>query len=152
MSVHRRDLLRAGLGLVACPVLVACAVSDTVSPEAQASDDAVSQRDDVIEVDTARVPQWRTGEAGETAVIFLAAQLIVVRRTPSSFIALSAVCPHAGCGVSAVQAPRLLCPYHGSEFDFAGNRLAGPAPTGLTVLESSFDAVTQRLRVIRRSS
>lgn len=149
MRLSRRELLRCGLGALACPILAACSSAEPTAPEDPSLDAAVTVRGDVIEVDVTRVPQWRGENADDSAVVFLAAQLIVVRRAGPSFSALSAVCPHSGCGVSVVQAPRLVCPCHGSEFDFAGRRLAGPAPTGLTTLVANFDGEARVLRVQR---
>ncbi|MGZ8491772.1 MAG: QcrA and Rieske domain-containing protein [Gemmatirosa sp.] len=151
--MSRRDLLRAGVGVLACPLLAACAgaapTESSVAP--RHPDDAVTVTGDIVHVEIARVPAFARATADEVAVVFLGAQVIVVRRGLADFRALSAVCPHAGCGVSVVRAPRLVCPCHGSEFDFAGHRLEGPAPTGLPVLPSSFDAATQRVRIQRRS-
>jgi Rieske Fe-S protein len=149
--MSRRDLLRAGAAVLACPLLASCAgVGPAEAPAApQAPDDAVTVAGDGVVVDVARVPAFAGAPAGEVAVVFLGARVIVVRRGPADFRALSAVCPHAGCGVSVVRAARLVCPCHGSEFDFAGRRLEGPAPTGLDVLPSSFDPVARRLLIQR---
>ena len=47
-----------------------------------------------------------------------------------SLIALSASCPHLGCGVE--RAPNgYFCPCHESQFDESGARLSGPSPRGL---------------------
>ena len=62
---------------------------------------------------------------------------------------LSAICPHAGCGVSTVRASELVCPCHGSTFTVSGARVAGPAPEGLTALSVTYDAATRRLTVRR---
>ena len=45
--------------------------------------------------------------------------------------AFDARCPHLGCRISRVEDGVLVCPCHGSRFDAAGRRLAGPATTGL---------------------
>lgn len=150
--LSRRDLLRVGVGVVACPLLAACA--GTAPTETSATppgpDDAVSVAGNTITVDIARVPAFANASASnEVAVIFLAAQLIVVRRGAAEYRALSNVCPHSGCGVSVVNTPRLVCPCHGSEFDFAGRRLEGPAPTGLRVLPVTVDSAAQRLQIER---
>jgi Rieske Fe-S protein len=51
--------------------------------------------------------------------------------------ALSTVCPHLGCGIdwNAGQA-RFECPCHGSKFDAAGRRVAGPSPRDMDELET----------------
>jgi Rieske Fe-S protein len=101
---------------------------------------------DTVAVQVGRIPALRNVDG---AVVLLAARVIVIRTGPASFRALSAECPHAGCGVSVVTPPRLICPCHGSEFDFDGNRLAGPTPTGLRLLQSTFDSEAEILRVSR---
>ena len=149
---HRRDLLQAALCVALCPIIEAC--GDSAPPGAPAlefADDAATVRGNEVEIDIARVPQWRAPEVGESAVVFLTARVIVVRRPRDLFSAFSANCPHAGCGVSVVRSNELLCPCHGSTFSFDGARLAGPAPEGLTALSVTYDAATRRLTV-RRSS
>jgi Rieske Fe-S protein len=149
-GLSRRQLLGAGLSALVCPLLGACAATaPTESATSVSAEDAVTQRDGLIEVDTTRVPQWTTPSPVEIAVVFLGARVIVVRRSRTDFLVLSAECPHAGCGVSVVQPPQLLCPCHGSEFDFNGRRLAGPASSDLPILTADFDAATGRLRIRR---
>ena len=44
----------------------------------------------------------------------------------------SAVCPHQGCTVNAVEGGQITCPCHGSAFDIAtGAVTKGPATSGL---------------------
>jgi Rieske Fe-S protein len=151
--MHRRQLLVLGVSAVMCPGLLACTDATDAPTEPSADhpvpDDAVTVSGDTVYVDIRRVPAFATAMSSDVAVVFLAAQVIVVRRGPADFRALSAVCPHSGCGVSGVRTARLVCPCHGSEFDFAGQRLEGPAPTGLQVLPASFDVAAQRLRIQR---
>lgn len=111
-----------------------------VDPEAYIIDD-----DDVI-VLVDRIPSLAINER---PAVLLPARVIVVRADVTDFRAFSVVCPHAGCAVSNVDGPRLICPCHLSEFDSRGNRLAGPAPTGLTTLNTVFDAAAGILRVRR---
>jgi Rieske Fe-S protein len=117
------------------------------APPPEVPDDAVRRAGDAVEIDTARVPAWAVAAAHASAVVFLQARVIVVRRSADDFIALSAECPHAGCGVSIVERTRLLCPCHGSAFDFVGARLEGPAPTGLRTLPALFSPATRRLLI-----
>jgi thiosulfate dehydrogenase (quinone) large subunit len=58
---------------------------------------------------------------------------VVVRPSPSSFVAFDTVCPHAGCTVQYDSSQRLfVCPCHGSEFNArTGAVEVGPAPSGL---------------------
>jgi Rieske Fe-S protein len=52
-----------------------------------------------------------------------------------SFVILSPICPHLGCRpIWNTDANRFQCPCHGSQFDFDGAHLAGPAPRGMDPL------------------
>lgn len=52
-----------------------------------------------------------------------------------SFVILSPICPHLGCRpIWSTDAKRFQCPCHGSQFDFDGAHLAGPAPRGMDPL------------------
>jgi Rieske Fe-S protein len=151
-DIPRRDVIRAAVCLALCPLTFGCAESaPATAPALEFADDAATVRGETVDIDVTRVPQWRGSDAIESAVVFLTAQVIVVRRPGDRFSALSAVCPHAGCGVSMVRSSELVCPCHGSTFSFAGERLAGPALQGLTPLSATYDAASKRL-TIRRSS
>lgn len=145
-TLSRRDLL--GFAAALLPV-VAC------SNDAQIGEppvvDAIPDGSVVITVDSVAVHVGRIPALRDIggAVVLLAARVIVIRTGPASFRALSAECPHSGCGVSIIDRPRLICPCHGSEFDFDGNRLGGPAPTGLRALQATFDTEANILRVSR---
>ncbi len=148
-SISRRRML--GLSAALLPIM-ACG-SDRVVTEpgvpVSVPDDAVTVTSDAVLVRISRIAALSVADG---AAVLLAVRLIVVRTGPESFRVLSAECPHAGCGVSIIDRPRLICPCHGSEFDFAGNRLAGPAPTGLRLRDASFDAATGILRVPAQSA
>jgi cytochrome b6-f complex iron-sulfur subunit len=65
---------------------------------------------------------------------------IVIRtatgNTLASFVAYSAVCPHAGATVEYnASTSSFLCPAHGSTFSSTGALIQGPATRGLTKLE-----------------
>lgn len=57
----------------------------------------------------------------------------IVFKTANSFLILSTVCTHSGCGTN-YNGTNFNCPCHGSSFDGAGNVLSGPANTPLTKL------------------
>ena len=144
----RRDAVCAALAVVTGPLL-ACTTADgpTDVPMAATPDDAVRRTGGRLEIDIARVPAWSAAMTEPTAVVFLQARVIVVRRDTMTFTALSAECPHAGCGVSIVDRQRLLCPCHGSAFDFGGARLEGPAPSGLRQLAATVSPTSGRLLI-----
>jgi Rieske Fe-S protein len=58
--------------------------------------------------------------------------ILVIRQNASSYIALSMLCTHAGCQVSSPSGGIIYCTCHGSEFDYHGNVLRGPASSPLT--------------------
>lgn len=51
-------------------------------------------------------------------------------RTPGGIVALSAVCPHLGCGIERDH-NGFFCPCHESRFDGQGARKTGPSPRAL---------------------
>jgi menaquinol-cytochrome c reductase iron-sulfur subunit len=52
-----------------------------------------------------------------------------------NFVIFSPICPHLGCRpIWSTDANRFQCPCHGSQFDFDGEHLAGPAPRGMDPL------------------
>lgn len=59
---------------------------------------------------------------------------LVVHPTKRTYLAFSAICPHAGCQVQFdPQTSLFICPCHGSEFNgTTGAVILGPAPVGLT--------------------
>ena len=65
--------------------------------------------------------------------IFADTKTVVTQPTAGTFKAFDAVCPHQGCTVSSVEGGQIICPCHQSHFDATtGDRVSGPAPTGLT--------------------
>jgi Rieske Fe-S protein len=144
----RREAVRLGLVAMTGPLL-ACGDGST-PPTALTSpspDEATRRSGDVVEIDTTRVAAWNVTTSQPVPVVFLQARVIVIRRERGVFTALSAECPHAGCGVSIAERTRLLCPCHGSAFDFEGTRLEGPAPTGLRALTSRWSPATGLLLI-----
>jgi len=59
------------------------------------------------------------------------APVYVRRQSDGAYTALLLRCTHRGCEPEPI-ADRLECPCHGSEFDFEGRVLRGPAPQPLT--------------------
>jgi menaquinol-cytochrome c reductase iron-sulfur subunit len=51
------------------------------------------------------------------------------------FVIFSPICPHLGCRFNwSAGSNKFLCPCHGSQYDFDGKHIAGPAPRGLDPL------------------
>lgn len=65
-------------------------------------------------------------------------------RRGDKVLAFSAVCPHLGCSVNAVNigesgSAGFACPCHTSAFDAAGKRTSGPSPRDLDTLETRIE-------------
>ena len=64
-------------------------------------------------------------------VVLEAQKIVVTQPAAGTYKAFSAVCPHLGYLVGAVQGT-INCLHHGSQFDIAtGGKVAGPTPIGL---------------------
>jgi menaquinol-cytochrome c reductase iron-sulfur subunit len=51
------------------------------------------------------------------------------------FVIFSPICPHLGCRFNwSAESNKFLCPCHGSQYNFDGTHVAGPAPRGLDPL------------------
>lgn len=50
-------------------------------------------------------------------------------------------CTHLGCRIDKAEGKKLVCPCHGSEFNFEGKPLKGPANKSLTKLNYSEDEI-----------
>ena len=51
------------------------------------------------------------------------------------FVIFSPICPHLGCRFNwSAAANKFMCPCHGSQYNFDGTHVAGPAPRGLDPL------------------
>jgi nitrite reductase/ring-hydroxylating ferredoxin subunit len=74
-----------------------------------------------------RDPQWLP----DRTLIPYAQAGVVVLRDGNRIAAISAICTHLGCTLTAVRDRGFECPCHGSRFDGLGQRLAGPATRDL---------------------
>ena len=83
---------------------------------------------------------------GSRVITFGGKTILVVRTGDATFVALSAVCTHAGCTVG-YSAPRVVCPCHGSTFALDGTVTHGPATRPLAVFATTFDPSTQQLAI-----
>jgi nitrite reductase/ring-hydroxylating ferredoxin subunit len=147
-SVSRREVLTGSAAALAALALASCATTEEASspgsstpvqsPTAESS--APSEATSAAPSDGAASP---TGEALATTTEFpvgggkvvQAGGSVVVVTEPADgeFKAFDGRCPHAGCPVAEVTENTIRCPCHGSTFDGStGDRLEGPAPTGLT--------------------
>jgi len=83
---------------------------------------------------------------GARVISFGGKSILVVRTDEQTFVALSAICTHAGCTVR-FDGTRVVCPCHGSTFALDGTVTHGPATRPLAVFATTFDASTQTLTI-----
>jgi nitrite reductase/ring-hydroxylating ferredoxin subunit len=140
----RRTVLRsaavAGLAGVSVPLLAACgnngdSAGSTPSSGASGSSAPTSA--------PTSAPSSSSGGGGAvlgTAAdvpvgggkVFTDAKIVVTQPTAGQFKGFSAVCTHAGCIVKQVMDKTIVCPCHGSKYNFiTGVVEAGPAPAPL---------------------
>ncbi|MBX3158995.1 MAG: ubiquinol-cytochrome c reductase iron-sulfur subunit [Deltaproteobacteria bacterium] len=68
-------------------------------------------------------------------------KLIVAQPTADTFVAMSAICTHAGCTVAYQKATNIMaCPCHGSKYDVDGKVAVGPAARDLKTFAAAVDA------------
>ena len=78
---------------------------------------------------------------------FDGAPILIERRSPRAFVALSMQCTHEGCPVKPPSGGIIKCPCHGSEYDLDGKVLHGPAQFPLARYEVSYRSRSRRLMV-----
>ena len=68
---------------------------------------------------------------GAALVKSTSADVLVARTAQDSFTALTSVCTHEAREVTGIAGQRYVCAFHGSQFDFSGNVVVGPATRAL---------------------
>ncbi|WP_083283020.1 Rieske (2Fe-2S) protein [Humibacillus sp. DSM 29435] len=139
----RRGVLKAvglGVGVVAGAGVLAACSSPPVQPDTSAQ--SATPLSTSAGVTPSETPSTGSAAAGGTptsqvpvggGTIFAATKTVVTQPQAGTFRAFDSTCPHQGCAVATVADGKINCPCHGSEFDInTGDRVAGPAPTGLT--------------------
>ena len=69
----------------------------------------------------------------------------IIKKDGKSITAFSSRCTHFGCKISNTENDKLICPCHGSKFNFDGVPQIGPATTPLSKLEIVKDKSTGEL-------
>ena len=95
-------------------------------------------------VDLTAVENSALGTAGGAVLVDAPHdKIVVVRMSDTTYVALSAVCTHAGCEVDFDAASdRLTCPCHGSVFTLSGDVVNGPANRPLTTYAVALSGTT----------
>ena len=138
MKCTRREVLH-GIGIgVAGSFVAACGSGGGDTIDAQQLDAPGCPSGDLC-LDTSTPAYSKLANANGAVVVNASVgQLIVVRESPTSAAALSAVCTHQGCTVGYVATTqRLLCPCHGAEFSLTGSVLGGPTSTPLRTYQTT---------------
>jgi Rieske Fe-S protein len=65
---------------------------------------------------------------------------VIVVKNNNELSIFSSRCPHLGCRIGSVENGELVCPCHGSKFNFEGINTKGPANTPLKRLEYDVDS------------
>lgn len=67
---------------------------------------------------------------------------IIIRKKSETIKVFSSSCTHLGCKINSEIDNKLICPCHGSKFNYDGNPTVGPAVKPLTQLEIHKDNKT----------
>ncbi|GAB3844544.1 QcrA and Rieske domain-containing protein [Nesterenkonia populi] len=129
----RRDFLKATALSGAALALAACGGGGSEDPDAER-----------LWTDVAPEENLPAGEAGVAEVGDR--MLLVYRPDEESVMVFSSVCPHEGCAVG-MDGEHFECPCHGSQFEFTGERIAGPAQEDLTSYEAEITEGMIRARL-----
>ncbi len=148
-SVSRRGVLAGSAAAVAVMALGACASSDqtgsasatssapTSAPPSKSATPTESDESPsaTSEESPSGDPIAGTGDfpvGGGVVVTTAGGPVVVTHPDDNEFLAFNGRCPHMGCPVAEVLENTIMCNCHGSTFDGStGDRLEGPAPTGL---------------------
>lgn len=57
--------------------------------------------------------------------------VLVAHTGQDAFAAFNSICTHQACEITGLSGQLFVCPCHGSEYDFAGRVVVGPAPSAL---------------------
>ncbi len=69
---------------------------------------------------------------GSAALVqFSSGSVLLAHTAASTFVAVSAICPHQGCLINGFSGGSYVCPCHGSTFTTSGQVTRGPAGSNL---------------------
>src|SRR5207253_10072582 len=111
---------------------------------------AVASADGTIVIPAAQVPQLELDRRGGAVVLHAscAPRPVLLANTGTGFVALQAICPHAGCELAWVgEDLQAECPCHGSRFAGDGTVLNPPARTNLIAYPATRDTATGDVRL-----
>jgi nitrite reductase/ring-hydroxylating ferredoxin subunit len=126
-AATRRHVLAAATGASVGALLSGCGGSDTGSAPADTAPDAqqTTASGPKVLAKTSDIPV----KGGK---IFTAEGVVVTQPQSGKFKAFSAVCPHRGCALTAVDNGSITCKCHGARFNLTdGSVQGGPAEAPL---------------------
>lgn len=134
--------------MTATTVLVGCATESAPPPDAGPSV-VVTMCGTQLCMDLNDALNARLTMVDGTAVISASGEsILLVRSSPTSVLAISNICTHAGCVVGYDRTNRVLnCPCHGSQFSLTGAVLRGPALQPLQRFTTQLDEATNQLTI-----
>jgi Rieske Fe-S protein len=134
-GIDRRAFLTQGMIASAAILLAACGGDG--GPTAPASVDG--------SIHPADFPALAT--VGGVALVSVSGQsLAIVRTGPSSFAALSRVCPHQGNTINP-SGDGFLCTGHGARFSKTGTWVGGQPTSNMRSYSTQYDAATDTLTI-----
>jgi cytochrome b6-f complex iron-sulfur subunit len=131
-----RQIIIRGSAAVFLPVIIiqACEKDDSVDEP----NDPGNNNDLIIDLSD---PKYAALLSAGGSYELTEKNIIVINKGNDTFVALSTICTHQGCGVEYNQASNTLpCPCHGSVFNIDGSVKNGPASTPLKTYPASLDA------------
>jgi len=142
-DLTRRQLVRRAAFAVCAPALVhgleGCA--RRISPNRGVQ--AVSTPEGKVVLSAQAVPELQKPGGAVVVHSSCAPRPVLVANTGTGFVALQAICPHAGCEVAWVPEDlQAECPCHGSRFAGDGSVLNPPARTSLLAYTAARDPAT----------
>jgi thiosulfate dehydrogenase [quinone] large subunit len=133
-GLDRRTFITQGMLAAAAVALAACAVSDITGP---ASINATIKLSDFPSLQN-------TG--GMASLSLSSIPLAIIRTGPTTFVALSRICPHQGTTIDSTGSG-FFCPRHGAAFDLNGQWTGGQRTSNLHSYPTTYDATAGTLKV-----
>ena len=130
-GLNRRDFARRSFQVVAGGALVGLVAQACGGPNSTAGNDPGGSTSGVtLDLSTSAYAALQQ-PGGAVRLVANGTKLIVYRVDTTTFVAVSAVCTHAGCELPVPASGVITCRCHGSKFDTSGKVLKGPATDDL---------------------
>jgi menaquinol-cytochrome c reductase iron-sulfur subunit len=137
--MERRSFLGGAIGLIASAISAILGVTIgrySIAPALSRTDTSEWTDVGLLGEITEGVPVKRNVVISQNAGWgrFNSQRLVWVIKKGDDITVFSAACPHLGCTINET-ANGFICPCHGSAWNANGEKLGGPAPRGMDVLE-----------------